>query len=137
MRQLALFVVVPAIGLLAGCTVLPQACAPPAESMVSAEVVFGRKIGDHIGVSESDFAAFLAREVTPRFPDGLTVIDARGQWRDTERGTVVREPSKLLHLTFRDEAVKRENLSAIVDAYKRQFRQQSVLVSLRTSCVTF
>jgi hypothetical protein len=137
MRPFALFVVVPVIGLLAGCSVLPQACAPPAESMVVAELVFGRKIGDRIGISENEFAAFLAHEVTPRFPEGLTVIDARGQWRDTERGTVVREPSRLLYLTFRDEVAKRENLTAIIEAYKRQFRQQSVLMSLHTSCVTF
>jgi hypothetical protein len=110
---------------------------PPAESMVSAELLFGRKIGDRIGVSEAAFAAFLAREITPRFPDGLTVVDARGQWRDQDRGTIVREPSKLVLLTFRDEAAKRENLGAIAEIYKREFRQQSVLTSLRTSCVTF
>ena len=129
-----LLAVAPAI---CACTALPQACMPPAESMVAAELVFGRKIGDRLGVSEAAFAAFLAREVTPRFPDGLTVVDARGQWRDTDRGAIVREPSKLVLLTFRDDAAKRENLSAIAEAYKRQFRQQSVLMSLRWSCVTF
>jgi hypothetical protein len=137
MRLSVALAVLPTIAVLSACTVLPQACAPPAESMVSAELVFGRKIGDRIGVSDGAFAAFLAREVTQRFPDGLTVIDARGQWRDSERGAIVREPSKVLLLTFRDEVAKRENLAAIVESYKRQFRQQSVLMALRTSCVTF
>ena len=50
-----------------------------------AELMFGRKIGDRIGVSEAQWARFLDREITPRFPDGLTVIDTRGQWRDTVR----------------------------------------------------
>ncbi len=27
-------------------------------------------------------ALVLAAEVTPRFPDGLTVVEAGGQWRD-------------------------------------------------------
>ena len=137
MRRFALFIVLAAVPVLSACTVLPQACVPPAESMVTAELLFGRKIGDRIGVSDAAFAAFLAREITPRFPDGLTVIDARGQWRDRDRGGLVREPSKLVLLTFRDDAAKRENLVAIADAYKRQFRQQSVLTSLRASCVTF
>jgi hypothetical protein len=105
--------------------------------MVSAELLFGRKIGDRIGVSEAAFATFLAQEITPRFPDGVTVVDARGQWRDQDRGAIVREPSKLVLLTFRDEPQKRENLTVIAEAYKRQFRQQSVLLSLRASCVTF
>jgi hypothetical protein len=137
MRSVALLVVVAAVPVLSACTALPRACVPPAESMISAELVFGRKIGERIGVSEAAFAAFLAREITPRFPDGLTVVDASGQWRDSDRRTIVREPSKLVLLTFRDDAEKRESLSLIAGAYKRQFRQQSVLISLRASCVTF
>lgn len=137
MRPLALLVVTVAVPALCACTVVQQVCVPPAESMVSAEFVFGRKVGDRVGVSEAAFAAFLAREIAPRFPDGLTVVDARGQWRDPGRGTIVREPSKLVLLTFRDDAAKRANLDAIAEAYKRQFRQQSVLTSLRASCVTF
>jgi hypothetical protein len=99
--------------------------------------MFGRKIGDRIGVSEAAFAAFVAREITPRFPDGLTVLDAKGQWRDSERRTIVHEPSKIVLLTFTDEPARRADIAAIADAYKRQFRQQSVLTSLRASCVTF
>jgi hypothetical protein len=137
MRSFPLLIAVAAVQLLSACTMLPQACVPPAESMVSAELLFGRKIGDRVGVGEAAFAAFLAREITPRFPDGLTVVDAKGQWRDSDRGAIVREPSKLVLLTFRDDPARREKLGAIAEAYKQQFRQQSVLISLRTSCVTF
>jgi hypothetical protein len=137
MRSLALSVVLALAQLLSACMMLPQACAPPAESMVTAELLFGRNIGDRLGVSDAAFADFLAREITPRFPDGLTVMDARGQWRDGEGGRIVREPSKLVLLIFRDESKRRESLSTIVEVYKNRFRQQSVLTSLRTSCVTF
>jgi uncharacterized protein DUF3574 len=123
--------------LLSGCASLPQSCMPPAQTMATAEMFFGRKIGDRVGVSEAAFAQFTAREITPRFPDGLSVIDARGQWRDTERGTVVREPSKLVLITFHDDAQKRADLGAIADAYKQQFSQQSVMTSIRTACVGF
>ena len=119
------------------CSVLPPVCVPPAESMVRAELLFGRKIGGKVGVSEAAFAAFLAREVTPRFQDGLTVVDAKGQWRDRKRGNIVREPSKLLLLVFRDEPSRRDALSAIVEAYKKQFKQQSVLLLVRGTCAAF
>jgi hypothetical protein len=135
--RFALLAVAASAQVLTACTVLPQACVPPAESMITAELMFGRKIGDRIGVSDAAFAAFLAREISPRFPDGLTVIDGKGQWRDSDRGVIVREPSKLVLLIFRDDPARRENLDAIADAYKRQFRQQSVLISRRASCVTF
>ena len=36
-----------------------------------------------------------AIQLRPRFPDGLTVLDARGQWRDSQ-GAIKTERSKLL-----------------------------------------
>jgi hypothetical protein len=104
--------------------------------MVVAELLFGRNIGNRPGVSEAAFANFVAAEVTPRFPEGLTIIDAHGQWRDA-RGATVREPSKVVLLTFRDDAGKRAGLGAIAEAYKRRFHQQSVLTTVRSVCATF
>jgi hypothetical protein len=104
--------------------------------MISAEMFFGRSTGAHI-VSENDFAAFLATEITPRFPDGLTVLDARGQWRNPEGGTITHELSKLVKIIFADDTQKRAGLDAIAENYKRKFHQQSVLITLQPACVTF
>lgn len=97
---------------------------------------FGRSVGGRV-VSEREFAAFLSSEVTPRFPGGLTVLDARGQWRNGDRGTVVREASKLVKIVFADDARKRAGLDAIAASYKLKFRQQSVLISLQSACAVF
>lgn len=121
---------------LSGCTSLPQPCVAPARLMATADMMFGRNIGSRMAVSDLAFAEFLAAEVTPRFPDGVTVIDARGQWRDGA-GALLREPAKLVQLVFADDAQKRADLIAIADAYKRKFRQQSVLTSVRAACVSF
>lgn len=104
--------------------------------MISAEMFFGRSVNSHV-VSEREFAAFLATEITPRFPDGLTVIDARGQWRDDKRSAIVREPSKLVKIIFADDAQRRVDLDAIAESYKQKFHQQSVLIATQQSCVTF
>ena len=123
--------------MLSGCASLPPACMPPAQTMATAEIYFGRNIGDRVGVSDAAFANFTAREITPRFPQGLTIIDARGQWRGAGHGRVVREPSKVVLVTFADSAEARANLAAIAAAYKRTFRQESVLTTVRASCATF
>ncbi len=102
-----------------------------------AELLFGRAIGDRVGVSESAWAQFVRREMTPRFPDGLTVVDAVGQWRDRTRGTLVREPSKRVEIVLSGNADDEDRLGAVVAAYKRQFRQHSVGVILRSACVSF
>jgi hypothetical protein len=122
--------------LLSGCASLPQACLPPARAMISAEMFFGRSVGSHV-VSEREFAAFLATEITPRFPDGLTVIDGRGQWRNDQRSAIIREPSKLVKIIFADEVQRRADLDAVAESYKKRFHQQSVLIALQPSCVLF
>jgi len=123
---------------LAGCAGLaPPACVPGQQTMLVAELMFGRKIGDRIGVSEPAFRRFLDEEVTPRFPDGLTIVDASGQYRDTERATIIREPSKLLTIVLKDDAEGRARLAAIADIYKTRFHQQSVGVIVRPACVSF
>lgn len=134
MRILALALVLSA---LAACGSVLPVCTPPQQAMVSAELLFGRNVGDRVGVSEAAFAQFIATEITPRFPDGLTVLDARGQWRDTDRGHVVRERSKVVLITFRDAPEKRAALAAIADAYKKKFEQQSVAIATRPACVSF
>jgi len=113
------------------------ACNAPQQSMQQVELMFGRNIGGHLGVSEAAWSRFLAREVTPRFPDGLSVLDAAGQWRDKARGRVVREPSKLVMIVTADDAPARDKIAAIIAAYKEQFHQQSVGVISRPVCAAF
>jgi hypothetical protein len=102
-----------------------------------AELVFGRDIGHRLGVSESAWARFMTREITPRFPDGLTITDAQGQWRDSADGSIVHEPSKRVEIVLPGAADDGAKLDAIVTAYKRDFHQQSVAVIVRPACVSF
>jgi Protein of unknown function (DUF3574) len=87
-------------------------------------------------VSEEAFQHFLAEEVTPLFPDGLSVVEVAGQFRDAE-GTIVREPTKLLILLVPDVAAVAPDVETIVAAYKERFDQQSVLHAERPVCVGF
>lgn len=122
--------------MLGGCSSLSQLCQPPAQMMMNAEVIFGRNVENKAVVSDAAFAQFVADDITPRFPDGLTVVDARGQWRDGS-GALVREPSKVVLIAFRDDAQKRAALVDIAEAYKRKFHQRSVLTAVRAACVSF
>lgn len=112
-------------------------CPLPAKAMMRAELLFGRNIGGRPGVSEQAFARFVATEITPRFPAGLTVIDAAGQWRDSTTGRIVREKSKLVVLMTGDEPDARAAIAAIIGTYKKRFRQQSVGVVTRPVCAAF
>ena len=52
------------------------ACRDPLKPMLRAELLFGRHSASAQRVSERQWRQFLAREITPRFPDGLTRLGA-------------------------------------------------------------
>ena len=102
-----------------------------------AELLFGRDIGNHVGVSEAAWTRFVAREITPRFPDGLTITNAIEQWRNPKSGRMGREPSKRVEIVLPGRADDEARLDAIVAAYKRRFHQHSVGVIVQSACVSF
>jgi hypothetical protein len=102
-----------------------------------AELMFGRNIGSRIGVSEGDFGRFVDREIMSRFPNGLTVFNAAGQWRDEVSNKIAREPSKVVQIVLPGQVDDIARLNEIVEAYKRRFKQQSVVMIVRPACVSF
>ena len=112
-------------------------CPAPQNPMVEVELLFGRNIGGRLGVTDKNWSEFLAREVTPRFPDGLTVFDTSGQMRDAKTKVVMREPGKIVRIIVAPDAQAQDKIDAIVSIYKKQFRQESVGVVMRPACVSF
>ena len=110
----------------------PLQCTGAQKSWMVAELLFGRS-----NVSDAAWDRFLAVEVTPRFPDGLTVYDARGQWRNPQTKKISRERSKVVMIAMPPADDNQTRLSTIIEAYKARFRQQSVGLILRPSCVSF
>jgi hypothetical protein len=106
-------------------------CTAPQAAMLDVELLLGRKGGD------ARWRAFLAREVTPRFPDGLTVYETTGQWRDPARNLILRERSRVLRIIVPADAAPRDKVEAVAEAYKKQFQQKSVGIVMRPACVSF
>jgi hypothetical protein len=102
-----------------------------------AQLLFGRNIGNRIGVSESAWSRFVEREIVPRFPDGHTVYDAIGRWQDRAANRVAREPSKIVEIALPGTPEDMVRLNEIVEAYKSRFKQQSVGIIVRPACVSF
>ncbi len=73
--------------------------------------------------------------VTPRFPDGLTILDARGQWRGP--GGILREPARVLVIYHRDDAANGARIEAIRAIYRHRFAQTSVLRADSAACIGF
>ncbi len=89
------------------------------------------------GVGEMRWRAFLDREVTPRFPDGLTVFEAYGQWRDRGRAEPSRLRSRVLVILHEDTPANQDAIDAIRVAWKAFTHDKSVLLVTQPADVSF
>lgn len=137
-----------AIMLAAGVLIAPYLRAPPAltgglacrnaaKPMARLELVFGSGHESLTPAGEDEWAAFVATEITPRFPDGLTVLTGYGQWRD-RAGVLVKETSRLLLIWYPPAADADTRIEEIRAAYRARFGQDSVLrADEPIACVAF
>jgi hypothetical protein len=116
----------------------PYACLLPSEQrMLVAELFFGRTIKGRGPLTDAEWAKLAADTITQNFPDGFTVFDGEGQWRNPGTGQIGREPTKILLVAAKRTPELSGRISAVIDAYKMQFHQQSVGVITRDSCANF
>jgi hypothetical protein len=126
---------------LAGCASTPPApmalgCRSGEHSARVVQLFFDRNIGTAPGVSEADFDAFLEREISPRFPQGASVIDTAGVRRGPG-GAAVHELGKAVVIVLRGQGDDSERVKAVRAAYKTRFSQDSVLTARNRACVAF
>jgi hypothetical protein len=89
------------------------------------------------GTSEARWREFLDKEVTPRFPDGLSVVDVYGQWQGKGQSTPERLRSKMLIIDYPDTKENRDKIEAIRSAWKKLTGDQSVMRVTQAADVSF
>lgn len=101
-----------------------------AQGWVETQLYFGLGPADKPdkGVSEAAWREFLDKEVTPRFPDGLSVLDAYGQWQSKGAAAPERLRSKMLVIDYPDNTGNRAKIDAIRTAWKLKTGDESVLM---------
>ena len=129
---------------LAGCAHQPVASSPApvaptlsgdaahpgqTKGWVDTKLYFGLGLADapDKGISESQLRDFLDKEVTTRFPSGLSVVDVYGQWQGKNQRAPERLRSKMLIVDYPDTQENRDKIEAIRTAWKQRTGDQSVL----------
>ncbi|HWM83249.1 MAG TPA: DUF3574 domain-containing protein [Pseudolabrys sp.] len=105
--------------------------------MLRAELYFGRRVGSHAIVTERQWVDFLNREIVPRFPDGLTVLDGEGRWRPRAASRSLRERTKVVVIVVHDAPDVYARVDALIAAYVARFRQSSVGRVFSPVCASF
>ncbi|OEY99875.1 MULTISPECIES: DUF3574 domain-containing protein [Stenotrophomonas] len=115
-----------------------------AANWVRSELYFG--VGEESGASErkqtdaiteTQWREFLDKQVTPRFPDGLTVFDAYGQWLFRGAKEPNRLRTKVLVVLHENTPQRRADIEAIRLAWKQATGHQSVLWAQQAVEVSF
>jgi hypothetical protein len=120
---------------------LPVRAAPcvgiPGDEAVTVQLFFGRTMQGDESIDDAAWNAFLAESVTPRFPAGLTVLQARGQWRQRATGKVISQPSSVVEIVTDGTAADFEKFEAIRNDYKARFAQESVGLVTNRACASW
>lgn len=125
-----------AVALLTACETSPvPRCQPGQQSAIQDLVYFGTDKPSG-RVTAEEWADFLARTVTPRFPAGFSVWQASGQWRSAS-GEIVHEPSYVLSLVHAREAAVDQAIGELIAEYKTRFQQEAVLRVRSHACTSF
>lgn len=139
-------------GLLAGCQQHPQAGQPaPLPPTVKPVVVnpcvkgnlqiqttlwFGLSRPHGANITSREWQTFIDNDVTPRFKEGLSVLDAKGQWLGND-GRLARENSKALVLIHTADVTSNNRIEQLRQIYKQRFQQESVMRTDNNVCVDF
>lgn len=110
-------------------------CGPGEQRMVEDKLYLGTQTPDG-AVTPAQWSRFLGEVVTPRFPQGLSVWDASGQWRSAD-GSITREDSYVLNLLHDGDAVDDAAVREIAAGYKQRFRQEAVMRVRVPACASF
>jgi hypothetical protein len=100
------------------------------------ELYFGMQKPDDSFTSDDEYQRFLDEQVTPRFRDGFTMLQGRGQYLGPS-GRLWREPTKILVLMYPPDPAKSKSIEEIRSTYKTMFQQESVMRVDGTTCVAF
>ena len=117
-----------------GCASARSPECSPAEWPAVSELVYFGTTKPSGTVTTAEWADFLATSVTPRFPRGLTVWHASGQWKGS--GGLVRQPSYVLNIVHAGDEPSDAALRAIIAEYKSRFAQEAVLRVRSWSCAS-
>lgn len=133
MRWLALLLVLaPVAGWAA-----PSCPFPGQTERLEVQLYFGQSIKGRGLVSRRAWQAFVADTITAALPDGFTVLEAYGQYRDAQTQAVGREPTELVIVVGADDDAFRGRVASVADAYRRRFEQGSVGIVTRAVCAVF
>jgi hypothetical protein len=118
---------------LAGCVTAPKPACPAGQAqMRTAQLFLEAKAPARL--NDADLRRFVDQEVTPRFPNGVTVVAGGGKWKGVENRQI-RDAAKVVLIVLPSKGDPQASVEAVRAAYRIRFKQDSVVVMPPPACV--
>ena len=114
----------------------PLGCRSDERAMVRDTLYFGASIPGGGAVDASAWQQFAADTLTAAFPQGYSVVDAHGVWRDAG-GRSTQEDSRIVSIVHADTASIAQAVRQVAATYRERFHQESVLRERAAVCAQF
>jgi hypothetical protein len=121
--------------LLSACMPVLQNACTSGKPFLETKLYFGMNKPTGGTVSQHEWQKFVDTDIAPRFPEGFTVVDAKGAWLGRENGKTISENSKIvirLHDSRGEKAI-----GEVIDGYKKKFAQEAVMRVDTGVCAAF
>jgi hypothetical protein len=124
-----------AVAVLGGCATAAPPCPAGAHAAVLDLLYLGTGRPHGPDVTPQEWAAFVHDRIAPRFPQGFSLLEAQGQWRNAD-GSVAHEQTHVLQLVHADDAATAQAVRDIAADYKKRFDQEAVLQVGTPACMS-
>ena len=104
--------------------------------MVRTELYFGRDMPGKGEVSDVEFEGFLAEVITRELPEGLTLLDAYGQYEDAG-GAIIKQATKVMLVFHEGTGQESSAIDRVVSDYRERFGGAKVMRSTAQADVVF
>ena len=132
MRRLAVLT----LALLSACASNPASlCAPGQQAAIQDTLYFGTGRVHGGAVTPQEWEGFVRDEIAPRFPQGFSILEAQGQWRNAD-GSIAHEQTHILQLLHSVDERNERAVGEIADRYKTRFEQEAVLRVRAAACMS-
>ena len=115
------------VSALALATVAVSGTRGGCSEQVQERLFFGLN-GPEGAIPDAEWQVFVETVVTPRFPAGLTIVEATGQWQGRDR-RITREASRVVEIIHDPSRDASRRVDEIASEYKMRYRQESVLIA--------
>ena len=105
--------------------------------MSVSQLFLGRDIAGRRPLTDEEWSAFVSTVIAREFPDGFTVMDGEGTWRDPATQKIVHEQTKILVVASASTYDLADRIDRISQAYRSAYAQTSVGSLTYNACGNF